>query len=68
MTLMIEETTPFLAHWFDRLEMLTYPKDKLDVVLHNGVGTSCPFDWLLFLALFDVVVIQSFRVSTESIS
>ncbi|KAF6021471.1 PLOD1 [Bugula neritina] len=35
MTLMIEETTPFLYHWFDRLDALTYPKDKLDVLVHN---------------------------------
>jgi len=37
MTLMIEETTPFLYHWFDRLDALTYPKDKLDVLVHNQV-------------------------------
>ncbi|XP_067945709.1 multifunctional procollagen lysine hydroxylase and glycosyltransferase LH3-like [Watersipora subatra] len=35
MTLMVEETTPFLHHWFARLDKLTYPRDKLDVLVHN---------------------------------
>ena len=40
MTLMVMETTPFLHHWFERVEALDYPKDKLDVFVHNQVCGS----------------------------
>lgn len=37
MTVMVEETTPFLWHFLERIEKLSYPREKLDVLVHNQV-------------------------------
>jgi len=39
LSLMVGDTTPFLEHWLARMEALTYPKDKLNVFMHNEVTT-----------------------------
>ena len=56
MTLMVEETTPFLHHWFKRLDALSYPKDKLTVFVHNQV--SC----VVFIIVITLLLNYNFQV------
>lgn len=44
MSLCVEESTPFLEHWLERIGELSYPKDKLTVVLHNRVSLASAAD------------------------
>lgn len=35
--LFVEQATPFLREFFQRVALLDYPKDKIDVYVHNNV-------------------------------
>lgn len=37
MAVFIEQAMPFLPEFFTRLDNLTYPKEKIDLYIHNAV-------------------------------
>jgi hypothetical protein len=37
----IEQPTPFLEEFFDKLYNIEYPKEKLHLFVHNSVSGSC---------------------------
>lgn len=44
----IEQPTPFLPEFFQRLLTLDYPKDKLKLFIHNNVSVhSCSYIGIL---------------------
>lgn len=36
--LFIEKPTPFLPEFFDRITQISYPKERIDLFLHNTVN------------------------------
>ena len=36
LSIFIEQPTPFIEEFFDRISELEYPKDKIDLFIHNG--------------------------------
>lgn len=45
----IEQPTPFLPEFFQRLLTLDYPKDKLKLFFHNNVSVHiCRWSWVYF--------------------
>lgn len=49
----IEQPTPFLPEFFQRLLTLDYPKDKLKLFVHNNVSTcSCMCSFFSFLDVY----------------
>ena len=38
MGLFIEQPTPFVKEWFEKVAALDYPKEKIDVLIHNAVS------------------------------
>lgn len=38
MALFIEKATPFIEEWFEKVSLIDYPKEKIDLFIHNNVG------------------------------
>ncbi|XP_055605130.1 procollagen-lysine,2-oxoglutarate 5-dioxygenase [Uranotaenia lowii] len=37
LALFVEKATPFFGEWLEKIPLLNYPKDKIDVFIHNNV-------------------------------
>lgn len=42
LALFIEKATPFIEEWFDLIAKLNYPKEKMDLFIHNNVDHHKP--------------------------
>uniref|UniRef100_A0A3P9D3T3 procollagen-lysine 5-dioxygenase n=1 Tax=Maylandia zebra TaxID=106582 RepID=A0A3P9D3T3_9CICH len=70
----IEQPTPFLPEFFQRLLTLDYPKDKLKLFVHNNVSTCSCMDLCrqdatcdyYFSIDSDVITISSLRLSLSN--